>query len=209
MLRRKAEMRGAMILGHKKRKVLQLDVIAAELSGQAAEDAFWGSSNGQLLDKSSPAKTTLPSKGKATTVTRERSESPERSPSSSPPARLLKRNRTGLLSPPQSHRRKSPRAKPFAIPQPILEEPSTPPRRAVPVRSKLKKVLPERDSPNNPFLDDGSSASVASQETDAAVASTSIDISAPKKQHVEPPTLTYVLYVRSPVSCGDASFFSP
>ena len=67
----------------------------------------------------------------------------------------------------------------------------------VPVHSMLKKVLPERESPNNLFVNGGSLAGTA-------VAGAGVGISAPKKQHVE---LTYVLYVRSPVSCGDISFF--
>ncbi|KIP02153.1 hypothetical protein PHLGIDRAFT_38020 [Phlebiopsis gigantea 11061_1 CR5-6] len=189
-LRRK----GAVLLGNKKRKVLQLDVIAAELSGQAAEEAFWTSEGNTLLGPPKDEGSTSKDKGStaATERERERSASPDRSPSASPPARLLKRNRTGLLSPPKSHRRRSPRTKTLSIPQPVLEGPATPPARRPPRPARgvpLKKplTLPERDSPNNPFLDSGSSGSVATLDDGPSTSAP-----APRKPHIEKPTITYV-----------------
>ncbi|EKM56840.1 uncharacterized protein PHACADRAFT_254178 [Phanerochaete carnosa HHB-10118-sp] len=204
----KAEIKGAVQVGSKRRKLLQVDKIAAELSGRAAEDEFWTSSYNTLAGKVKD-KSKADTKPDTATSSRLRSESPERSLSASPPSRLLKRNRTGLLSPPQSKRRSSPRVKRFAVPPLILEEPSeepedaprtptrlrTPPRKSkpAPVPPAPKKGGPERDTPNNPFLDsDGSSFGAETPDAEGVVAGPSSESSAPKPRVIEKPTITYV-----------------
>jgi hypothetical protein len=225
LLRRKGDANSAsLLIGSKKRKLLQVDVIAAELSGQAAEDAFWMSSDNTLLGSDDTllgkdcsarrdGKTKTDAKGDGASSSRVRSESPERSPSASPPSRLLKKNRTGLLSPPQSRRRTSPRSKRATKPQPalaVVEEelaPVTPPRKPRPTRRlpAPKKALPERDSPNNPFLD----TPIGSQGSDTPTAGSSAENVARHlpKRHIEKPTITYVLYVCF-VSCQPLSHLS-
>lgn len=200
-------MHGALRLGNKRRKMLQVDKIAAELSSQAKEDAFWGVASTDKVDIFAKAKAKAPvvdtdeetdnkadasakkkAKAKADKAegSRQRSESPDLSPSSTPPSRLLNRTGTGLLSPPQSKRR-SPRKKAvLAIPPPIFEAPTSP----APTRASerlRKKQQPERDSPNNPFLDSPASGSVASEPRTPVRPS--------RAKRVEKPTITYVLYV--------------
>ncbi len=116
-----------------------------------------------------------------------------RSPSSSP-VRMLNRTRTGLLSPPKSHRRKSPRkAKLDALPTIAEELPVTPPAKSA-LEGVKKRLFPERDSPNNPFLvSDDSPAS--SQDSVFGAGTSTAPVPAAPKKHVERPTLTYVLYV--------------
>ena len=193
--------KNAVAAEHNKRKLLRLDAIAAELSGKDAEDAFWmGESTVTEIETARlKRKADTGSKEKATETNIQDSparhtRSQTRSPSSSP-AQLLKRTRTGLLSPPKSHRRKSPR-KPKLGALPIIAEeaPSTPPPKTI-LDGVKKKLFPERDSPNNPFLvsDDSPAGSQESQSSGAG-ASTARVPQTPKK-HVERPTLTYVLYV--------------
>ena len=61
-------------------------------------------------------------------------------------------------------------------------------------RSVRRRLFPERDSPNNPFLDDkkdgGSDVSATTESPDAGEAE-------PKtpQPYIEKPTVTYVLYV--------------
>ncbi|GJE86764.1 hypothetical protein PsYK624_028450 [Phanerochaete sordida] len=203
VLRHKAETKGTAHVGAKKRKLLQVDLIAAELSGRAAEEDFWSRPFNTLSGKTEDKSATSTKAGPASS-TRQRSESPQRSPSASPPARLLKRNRTGLLSPPQSKRKSAARVKRFEVPPLILEEPEeqvedapktptrlrTPPLRAAPVPQAPKKGGPERDTPNNPFLDsDESSAVTETPDAESTVAGPS-SIAGP--QLVEKPTVTYV-----------------
>lgn len=141
--------------GHR-RKMLKLDAIAAELSGQAAEEeAFWtGEPSTAIPTRSAVAQKGSTAKAKKVTIARGRSlsRSPTRSPSSSPPAHLLRRTNTGLMSPPPSRRQPRTSA--------TLAAPVTPPRKTPARKAKTKdgkdpvskKLFPERDSPNNPFL---------------------------------------------------------
>lgn len=186
---------------HNKRKFLRVDAIAAELSGQAAEDAFWmGESTvteietSKLKGKERPKQSTAISQESTGSGLR----SPTRSPSSSP-AQMLKRTRTGLLSPPKSHRRRSPRKQPFVIPPTIEEDISTPPPKTA-LDGVRKRLFPERDSPNNPFLvsDDSPATSLGSRVTDGASSSSQLPVPRTPRKHVEKRTLTYVLYVKSP-----------
>lgn len=180
---------GSVVLGHKKRKILRVDAIAAELSGKAAEDAFWGVVTADDGKAAGPSKVL----SKEDESARSRSRSPTRSPSCSPPPHLLKRNATGLLSPPQSRRHKSPRILPFPIPV-KAGEPVTPPRRTRVIKTNVRRRLfPERDSPNNPFLDDtkgiktpGAVRESSSPEAEPAEPRTPVP-------YVEKPTITYVL----------------
>ncbi|KAJ3550392.1 hypothetical protein NM688_g5089 [Phlebia brevispora] len=183
-----------LVLGNKRRKILQVDAIAAELSGRAEEDAFWGVSTTDAKEKplDSQSKAEGSSKTKSKEPARERSRSRSRSPSCSPAAHLLKRNPTGLLSPPQSHRHKSPRVLPFPIPVKATE-PKTPPRKTRSGgRSIRRRLFPERDSPNNPFLDDAKEGEArvsvhdsSSPEPDSAEPHT-------PQPYIEKPTITYV-----------------
>lgn len=188
--------------GYKKRKLLRVDAIAAELSGkaqmaEAEEDAFWGVSTSKETSLTDAKLGKKPAEGgskskemdpKAKKRGRSPSLSPARSPSCSPPPHLLKRNVTGLPSPPQSRRHKSPRVLPFPIPV-QAGEPSTPPRKTPGNRGVRRKLFLERDSPHNPFLDDvkpsdaldGSSPEAGSSEPRTP------------QPYVEKPTITYVL----------------
>ncbi|KAI0353414.1 hypothetical protein OH77DRAFT_1553782 [Trametes cingulata] len=166
---------GALVIGHKKRRTLTLDAIAEELSEATAEDAFWlgdgtaGSSaanGGQSQPKHKVVKNRAPTRARSRT----------RSPSASPAPHLLRRGHTGLFSPPPSRRAPT-----------IVPRPATPPPEPKESKQKGKATaLPERDSPNNPFLVGDSPASVPPSE----------DLSSPEprtpKKHVEKPTITYV-----------------
>ena len=168
----------ALVLGHKKRKMFQLDVIAEELSNRAAEDEFWTGSSSNPLPN--------PTSSHSNTRGRTLSRSPTRSPSSSPPTRKLRRSNTGLFSPPPSKRHPTTVLPRLLTPPPA---PRTPPPKER-KNSVRRKLFPERDSPNNPFL--------ANEDDD--------DLEAAQKltpephtplRHVERPTVTYVLYVFS------------
>lgn len=206
VVKKTIEMHGALRLGNKRRKMLQVDKIAAELSSQAKEDAFWGVAAGDKVDIFAKAKATAADTDEETDAKvnasakkkakvqadkaegsrRQRSASPEVSPSSTPPSRLLTRTGTGLLSPPQSKRR-SPRKKAvLAIPPPIFEAPISPAPTRASERLRKKQQL-ERDSPNNPFLDSPASGSVTSEPRTPVRPS--------RAKRVEKPTITYVLYV--------------
>ncbi|KAI0367224.1 hypothetical protein BV20DRAFT_1045743 [Pilatotrama ljubarskyi] len=165
---------GALVIGHKKRRTLTLDAIAEELSEATAEDAFWlgngaGSSSangGQSQPRHKVVKNRAPTRARSRT----------RSPSASPAPHLLRRGHTGLFSPPPSRRAPT-----------IVPRPATPPPEPKERKQKGKATaLPERDSPNNPFLVGDSPASVPLSE----------DLSSPEprtpKKHVEKPTITYV-----------------
>lgn len=186
-------MGGALFVGHKKRKMLRVDAIAAELSGQAAEDAFW---MGESTTTAAPGTSHAGAKAKAKVVTVEattsgaRPRSPTRSPSSSPPAHLLKRTRTGLLSPPKSRRHRSPPRRLLVVPETIEESPSTPALKVGGEPGVRRKLFPERDSPNNPFLVTESQASQTSGSQSSIGTSSRPRTPA---RHVEKPTIAYVL----------------
>ncbi|KAJ3485298.1 hypothetical protein NLI96_g5065 [Meripilus lineatus] len=166
-----------LVLGHKKRRMFQLDVIAEELSNRAAEDEFWTGTSSAV-----PPKTSKPVAPRGRT----RSRSTTRSPSSSPPARQLGRSNTGLFSPPPSKRHPTnTRSRPVTpsprTPPPRTPPPRTPPRRArTPVRRRL---FPERDSPNNPFL---------AKDDDSLGSDFNPELPHTPLRHVEKPTITYV-----------------
>ncbi|KAI0700173.1 hypothetical protein BC835DRAFT_1412192 [Cytidiella melzeri] len=203
-----AELDGARKIGkdvvvaeNNRRKLLRVDAIAAELSGQAAEDAFWmGESTVTTIEslRSKGKAVSEETKAKESTGVRTRSQS--RSPSSSP-VQMLKRTRTGLLSPPKSHRRRSPRKTAFPSLPTIAEDPSTPqPKNAL--SGVAKRLFPERDSPNNPFLVSEESTGVftGSQDSTSGAGASKTHVPraskahAPRtpKKHIERPTLTYV-----------------
>ncbi|KAH8076004.1 hypothetical protein BXZ70DRAFT_711149 [Cristinia sonorae] len=175
----RAHAAGDTRVSHKRRKTLRLDALAAELTGQvsaeAAEEAFWADS--LPGDKSSSAQAKA-SKASETSRGRSLSRSPTRSPSSSPPARLLRRNNTGLFSPPPSRRH----------PAPVVALPVTPPplpRTPRAGRSLKRKLFPERDSPNNPFL--------VPDDSPEALSSPDVGSRTPTPlPYVEKPTITYV-----------------
>ncbi|TCD59830.1 hypothetical protein EIP91_011344 [Steccherinum ochraceum] len=180
----------AVQVGHKRRKTLRLDALAAEISGQtaeAAEEAFWTgtSSLPAASGPSAEASEASTSKAKAPqapaspqTRGRSLSRSPTRSPSSSPPARLLRRNNTGLFSPPPSRRHGAPVAALPVTPPPL-------PRTPKGDRSLKRKLFPERDSLNNPFL--------VPDESPEALSSPDADAGTPTPlPYVEKPTITYV-----------------
>lgn len=194
--------KAAIASEHNRRKLLRLDAIAAELSGQAAEDAFWmGESTvteieAARLKGKGAAKDSKESKESKASPSKEspgvRTRSQTRSPSSSP-VQMLKRTQTGLLSPPKSHRRRSPRKPAFPSMPTIEENPKTPPAKNA-LSSVKKKLFPERDSPNNPFLvSEGSAGTSAGSSGSGAGAA--VPRTPRKPQYVERPTLTYVLYV--------------
>ncbi|CDO73907.1 hypothetical protein BN946_scf185016.g64 [Trametes cinnabarina] len=171
---------GALVIGHKRRRMLTLDAIAEELSEATAEDAFWigdsgaGVSSSRHGEAGSSESKPMHKVVKNRAPTRARSRT--RSPSASPAPHLLRRGHTGLFSPPPSRRA------PVIVPRPATPPPE-------PQRSKDKgkaPALPERDSPNNPFLSGDSPASVPPSEgPDSPLLRT------PQK-HVEKPTITYV-----------------
>ncbi|KAI0827013.1 hypothetical protein BC628DRAFT_1338467 [Trametes gibbosa] len=170
---------GALVLGHKKRRMLTLDAIAEELNETATEDAFWlgngpSSSSNRRSDvasgESQPPQKVL--RNRAPTRARSRTRSPSSSP---PPApHLLRKGHTGLFSPPPSRRAPA-----------VAPRPATPPP-APQSRKQKEKVLPERDSPNNPFLFGDSPGALPPSD----------ELSSPEprtpKKHVEKPTVTYV-----------------
>ncbi len=168
---------GEVAIGHKKRKTMTLDAIAEELSQARAEEEFWmgkdaaGSSKAAGSSGGKPPHRVI--KNRARTMTRSRTRSPSSSP---PPApHLLRRGHSGLLSPPPSRRA------PVVVPRPATPPPE-------PTKAKDKgKALPERDSPNNPFLADDSPPSVG-----ASGDQSSPEPKTPQKL-AEKPTLTYVL----------------
>ncbi|KAK7683020.1 hypothetical protein QCA50_013692 [Cerrena zonata] len=176
----------AVVIGNKKRRTLKLDAIAEELSRRAAEEEFWtGDSRASILPIIPKSARTLDSVAtRQEERGRSRSRSRTRSPSSSPPApHLLKRNRTGLFSPPPSRRDPRPFSRPVTPPPPPrTPEPKRKSRKAV--RDSAKRLFPERDSPNNPFLADDSSAP----------GSSSISPERPKtaETYTEKPTITMV-----------------
>ncbi|KAM5537241.1 hypothetical protein V8D89_009174 [Ganoderma adspersum] len=168
---------GELAIGYKKRKTMTLDAIAEELSQARAEEEFW-----MGKDAAGSSKAAGPSGGKpphrvykdrARTRTRSRTRSPSSSP---PPApHLLRRGHSGLLSPPPSRRA------PVVVPRPATPPPPEP------TKEKEKgKALPERDSPNNPFLADDSPVSAG-----ASGDQSSPEPKTPQKRE-EKPTLTYV-----------------
>ncbi|KAI0646142.1 hypothetical protein C8Q79DRAFT_926176 [Trametes meyenii] len=169
---------GALVIGHKKRRTLTLDAIAEELSEAKTEDAFWLGDGAQAFygrpaaDSSASQSRPKVIKNRAPTRARSRTRSPSSSP---PPApHLLRRGHTGLFSPPPSRRAPA-----------VVPRPATPPPEPKPSKQK-GKGLPERDSPNNPFLADDSPGSVPPSEI-----FTSPEPHTPKKQ-AEKPTVTYV-----------------
>lgn len=169
---------GAVAIGYKKRKTKTLDAIAEELSEARVEEQFWMGPSGSsaAVGSSNPPPTTRKVlKNRA--PTRARSRSRTRSPSSSPPPapHLLRRGHTGLMSPPPSRRAPA-----------VVPRPATPPPTVRTKRIKGKAAdLPQRDSPNNPFL----AESVPASE----------DLSSPEppapQKHVEKPTMSVVLCV--------------
>ncbi|KAI9058019.1 hypothetical protein FKP32DRAFT_1582522 [Trametes sanguinea] len=170
---------GALVLGHKRRRVLTLDAIAEELSEATAEDAFWMGTGGPESSSRPSGTGSSESKPKQKVVKNRaptRARSRTRSPSASPAPHLLRRGHTGLFSPPPSRRAPA-----------VAPRPATPPPEPEPTKEKGKApAAPERDSPENPFLFGGSPASVpASEDPESPVPRT------PKK-HVEMPTITYV-----------------
>ena len=180
---------GAVAVGHKKRKTMTLDAIAEELSEARAEEQFWmgGPSDGASSSTAVAGSSSSTAKGEVKhkvlkNRASSRARSRTRSPSSSPPPapHLLRRNRTGLFSPPPSRRA------PTIVPRPATPPPSTRPRK---IKDK-GTGLPERDSPNNPFLVDSSPGSVPASGDDLS----SPEPRTPQK-HVEKPTITVVLYV--------------
>ena len=197
------------VAGYKRRRVLTVDAIAEELSRKSAaeaaeEDAFWGMPTSKEAAPSSKlGESSSKTKGKDAASlgdakgTAKRDRSLSRSPSASPPAHLLKRNRTGLPSPPQSRRRKSPRVKSFTV-RAEKGEPSTPPRTTRGNRGVKQKLFPQRDSPENPFLDDVKSSDAAGSASPEAEAE---ETSHSPQPYVEKPTITYVLYVLQPSCC--------
>lgn len=165
---------GEVVVGNKKRRTLTLDAIAEELSETKAEEMFWmGESAAGSSSNASGHPPRKVVKNRVTTRARSRTRSPSSSP---PPAPyMLRKGHSGLMSPPPSRRAPT-----------VVPRPATPPP---PPKSKTKgKELPERDSPNNPFLTDGSPASVPASGEDLS----SPEPRTPQK-HVEKPTLTYVL----------------
>ncbi|KAI1796935.1 hypothetical protein LXA43DRAFT_878817 [Ganoderma leucocontextum] len=167
---------GEVAIGHKKRKTMTLDAIAEELSQARAEEMFWmGKDAGGSSKAAGPSGGKPPHrviKNRASTRARSRTRSPSSSP---PPApHLLRRGHSGLLSPPPSRRA------PVVVPRPATPPPE-------PKLTKEKgKALPERDSPNNPFLADDSPASVPASDGQS-----SPEPKTPQKR-AEKPTLTYV-----------------
>lgn len=161
---------GALFVGNKRRKTL--DALVAELSEKTVEDDFWlGPSTSALKPSACNHHEIFRSRS------RQRSVTPARSPSSSPPAALLRRKKqaTGLISPPPSRHQTR-----------LSHAPVTPPPR--PASQPLFRQLPERDSPNNPFLADSTAGSDPGSSPPRPVT---------PLPHVEKPTLTYVLYVLS------------
>lgn len=176
----KYDAQGALILGNKKRKTL--DAIAEELS-EAQEEAFW-------MGTSVPAaKGAGSSRSPAATRGRERSRSRTRSPSSSPPPapHLLRRQHTGLASPPPSRRQprtyviRNVRAKRSCTTPPPAPAPASPL-----IRTRKPGLFPTRDSPDNPFLADAT--------PDTAGPSGSGRAHTPES-FIEKPTMTWVLCV--------------
>ncbi|KAH9946471.1 hypothetical protein B0H21DRAFT_743554 [Amylocystis lapponica] len=156
---------GAVVLGNKKRKTL--DAIAEELSEAQVEEDFWMGSSKDTQRNSSSS-----DDRRSQYRTGGRSRAATRSPSSSPPPapHLLRRERTGLVSPPPSRRQ------PKLVPRPATPPASTSSRRL--------RSLPTRDSPNNPFLSDDSSAPDAEAAAPEAPST--------PKPHAEKPTVTWV-----------------
>ncbi|RPD52535.1 hypothetical protein L226DRAFT_520383 [Lentinus tigrinus ALCF2SS1-7] len=168
-------------VGNKRRKTMTLDAIAEELSEARAEEQFWLGEN-QPSSSTAVASSSGHSKHKATgSRTTARARSRTRSPSSSPPPapHLLRRGHTGLISPPPSRRAPA-----------ILPSLATPPPTTHKTREKAREkkgklpVVPERDSPNNPFLEDSPAGSVPATDS-------SPEPRTPKK-HVEKPTISMV-----------------
>ncbi|KAI0740437.1 hypothetical protein C8Q76DRAFT_790899 [Earliella scabrosa] len=146
---------GAVVVGHKKRKTLSSsDAVAS--SEALEEDQFW------MGDAASTELCRATRKSRACTRSR------TLSPPSSPPAQRLRPSNTGLLSPPPSRRA------PVLVPRPATPPPST---------CSGKARLPERDSPNNPFLDDSSSSPDVAHCSSAAPNT---------RTYVEQPTITMV-----------------
>ncbi|KZT68942.1 hypothetical protein DAEQUDRAFT_738451 [Daedalea quercina L-15889] len=176
----KRDANGALILGSKKRKTL--DAIAEELS-EAQEEAFW-------MGTSVPAAKIGQGSSKNPGITRgrQRSRSRTRSPSSSPPPapHLLRRQHTGLASPPPS--RRQPRThviRNVRTTRSRATPPPAPQRAQSASRTKKLGLFPTRDSPDNPFLSDDS------PDTAGAGASTSERPRTPEP-FVEKPTVTWV-----------------
>ncbi|RDX42016.1 hypothetical protein OH76DRAFT_1422766 [Lentinus brumalis] len=171
---------GEVTVGHKRRKTMTLDAIAEELSEARAEEQFWlgdKQPSSSIAVASSSKSKVVPNRITSRVTTRARSRT--RSPSSSPPPapHLLRRGHTGLFSPPPSRRA------PAVVPCLATPPPTT--HKAKEKEKKVKKPgLPERDSPNNPFLEDSSPAPVPAIDT-------SSEPRTPKK-HVEKPTITMV-----------------
>lgn len=177
----------AVVIGNKKRRTLKLDAIAEELSQKAAEDAFWTADSRAsilpIIPKNARTRTLLDSVAtRQEERGRSRSRDRTRSPSSSPPApHLLKRKRTGLFSPPPSRRDSKPVSRPVT-PPPL---PRTPQRKNKSRKGVGKRLFPERDSPNNPFL-------AADSPSVPGSSSISPERQATPDRYVEKPTITMV-----------------
>ena len=127
---------------------------------------------------------------------------------------------TKEISPPPFTRVKAPVSPPPSRRRPLVhssverDAPVTPPRRLrlrgslpvvdafkTPTKSKVTKILPRRDSPNNPFLA-GSSERIkvrsewdSSDEEEEVVGEAPVREPTPTPTYEEKPTITYVLYV--------------
>ncbi|CCM05991.1 uncharacterized protein FIBRA_08232 [Fibroporia radiculosa] len=161
---------GALVLGNKKRRTL--DAIAEELSESKAEEEFWmGPSTTAASRDLKDASQTESKSQRARSRTRSLSASP-------PPApHLLRRQHTGLASPPPSRRQ------PKLRPSVRLRTP--PPRPAT--RSQKPQLFPIRDSPDNPFIlgEPSQSQSPVDDEDELPEPRT-------PRRHVEKPTMTWV-----------------
>ena len=174
---------GGVAVGNKRRKTMTLDAIAEELSEARAEEQFWLSDNkassSTVVPSSSSRSKDKPSRSGVTTRARSRTRSPSSSP---PPApHLLRRGHTGLFSPPPSRRA------PAIVPRLATPPPTTHKAKQKEKKRIIRPGLPERDSPNNPFLEDSPGGSVPATDS-------SPEPRTPKK-HIEKPTITMVLYV--------------
>ncbi|PCH44986.1 hypothetical protein WOLCODRAFT_139359, partial [Wolfiporia cocos MD-104 SS10] len=178
---------GVVVLGNKKRKTL--DAIAEELSAARAGDAFW------LGGPSTVASGDDARKPRARPRVRYETRAGTRSPSSSPMTpRVLRRQHTGLASPPPSRRQSTARTR-------VTRQ--TPTRASARIHGKL---FPERDSPNNPFLSNDSPSNPFLSDDSPGNPFLSDDLPAPAtegepapppeprtpERFVEKPTMTWV-----------------
>ncbi|KAI0795625.1 hypothetical protein C8Q75DRAFT_803496 [Abortiporus biennis] len=186
----------SIVVGHKKRKVLQLDTIAAELSGRqekekAEEDEFWTGESSFVKKDNEKGKEGSDGGETERGRTLSRSPTPTRSPSASPAPHLLKRTNTGLFSPPPSRRHPRPRTPPpTTLKLPPL--PRTPPPRRKRTGSITRRLFPERDSPNNPFLVSADDVEGETSPEPVPRSDTPTFRTPPPQKYVEKPTITYV-----------------